>query len=87
MDVPSCKGFAPGMAGRKAKDIIEGGSQCVSCSQPSTMTLDFDIFGQLEQLPVCAKCLPQVKERVAVDLRAAGRDPSLTFGINGWGRS
>jgi hypothetical protein len=87
MHVPSPKGFASGMAGRKAKDIIKGGAECVSCSKPATMTLDFDIFGQLEQLPVCAECLSKVRDRVAADLRAAGRDPSFTFGINGWGRS
>ncbi len=75
------------MAGTKAKDIIEGGAECVSCSKRASMTLGFDIFGQLEQLPVCAECLSKVKDRVATDLRDTGRDPSLTFGTNGWGRS
>lgn len=87
MDAPWCKGFAPGMAGTKAERIIEGGAQCVGCSKPATVTLDFDVFGQLEQLPVCSECLSKVRDCVAADLRATGRDPSLTFGTNGWGRS
>lgn len=50
-------------------------------------TLDFDFFGQLEQLAVCAGCLPNVERKVAEDLGAMGKvGVRNTFGYGGSGR-
>lgn len=61
--------------------------RCVECRGVATTTLDFDVFGQLEQLAVCAGCLPLVERKVAEDLEATGKvGVRNTFGYGGSGR-
>ena len=79
--------YGTGKAGENAKQIIESKTQCVECMSTADMTLDFDVLGTLEQLPVCKNCFEIVKQKVARDLVKSGRDPTNTFGINGCGRS
>lgn len=78
-------GFAPGSAGSSANTLIENGAMCVECGSKAITTLDFDVFGQLEQLPVCLGCLATVKRKVMEDLARTGR--SSVIGLNGWGRA
>ena len=78
--------FASSDAGKMAKALIESAVCCVGCGKLAVRTLDFDVLGDLEQLPVCQECLNNVKADVGGDLRRSGRDPSATFSVNGWGR-
>lgn len=85
--------FAPGNAGTKAFELISRGVVCETklddnllCEQPATGTLDFDIIGELEQIPVCS---PEHREIAAIhvneELSLQGR--STVPGYNGFGRN
>ena len=45
---------------------------CVDCGDSATKTIDFDIFGFLEQLPVCCECFGAVHLKVEDNLLISG---------------
>lgn len=79
------KNFGPGLAGKSAFELLKSKALCENCGDESIHALDFDIFGALEQISVCGRCIPHVKKKVEKDLMKIGREPS--FGIDGWGRA
>ncbi len=85
--------FGPGDARARAYCLILAGAGCelqidpgIYCDVPSRYTVDFDVMGGLETIPVCTSTHGAiVRERVANDL---GKHPQdNTFGMNGWGRA
>lgn len=77
--------FGPGLAGERAFNLIKIESSCQECGGEATHTLDFDVLGDLEQILVCDKCLPEVERKVREDLAKIGR--LSNFGVNGRGRA
>lgn len=81
--------FGPGFAGQSAFNLIKNRVKCEAvggCDRLARNTLDFDVRGDLVQIPVCsAEHYTQVLAEVAKDLAKGLNDP--TFGMNGFGRS
>lgn len=85
--------FGPGEAGRRAYEIILAGESCRAilenserCGKRGRETLDFDVIGDLEQLPSCGDDHTEVmRQRIEKDLELMGR--TTAFGKNGWGRA
>ena len=75
----------PGNAGDRTKILIERRVVCVDCGDSATKPIDFDVFGFLEQLPVCCECFGAVHLKVEDNLRRTEHH-SFT-GINDWGRA
>lgn len=84
--------FGEGRTGTNAFLIIAVGSVCEGrteekrCDKVASFTIDFDIFGEAEHIPVCGQEHGQfVRQAVARDLHKSIYDP--TFATNGRGRS
>lgn len=84
--------FGEGKAGAQAFLIIAASSSCEAkseekqCDRVAVFTIDFNVFGECEHIPVCSKEHGQlVRQMVARDLNKSDFDP--TFGINGRGRA
>lgn len=80
--------FGRGRLGKSAFRMIVQGIECGlgNCLEKGTQTLDFDVLGSAEQLPVCS---PEHRtlliEGIELDLNRIGR--STVFGRNGFGRA
>lgn len=78
--------FGIGDAGRSAWDILAAQPACKECKAgPATHTIDFDVVGDLTQVPVCDDCDEVVRDKVTKDVGKRGMFPS--FGTNGRGRA
>lgn len=85
--------FGPGKAGESAFRIISLGAFCETrlddgkpCGEVAKQTLDFDIIGELEQMPVCGLGHRSIEvNRINEELRAEGRN--TIPGFNGFGRA
>lgn len=65
--------------------IMSAGPSCQECGDvPASYTLNFDVLGDAESVPVCDKCGPLVEAKVSQDVASIGR--TTIFGRNGWGR-
>ncbi len=82
--------FGPGRAGESAYTILQTVEICEfieePCGLPPVFTLDFDVFGQLEQIALCENHIEAAKNRIREDLSAIGRH-AVSFGLNGRGRA
>lgn len=81
--------FGKGKAGDSALEIVKNGD-CVECGSRSMRTLDFDVMGELEQVPLCEsdECEASVIDVVRLEMIARGQvDIVNTFGHNGLGRA
>lgn len=82
------RGFGRGRLGRAAFRMVAKGRECGlnNCLEKGTQTLDFDVLGSAEQLPVCSpEHRALLEERIEQDLNRIGR--STVFGRNGFGRA
>lgn len=86
--------FGQGVAGKIAFAMVASGAKCEArtgengkeCSELSQGTLDFDVMGYLDTVPVCGnECTVFEKGMIDSELAAQGR--STVFGINGKGRA
>lgn len=91
LDDPMKEGnFGTGNAGRRALSILKTVSTCEalaekSCEQSPKLTLDFDVFGDLDQRAFCLDHLESAMVRIREELAAIGN--KVSFGVNGWGRA
>lgn len=80
--------FGEGKNGESARLIIES-EACKECGGKAVRTLDFDLHGDLWQIPVCAAqfCLELVKQEAVEAMKRLGQvDQRNTFSMNGLGR-
>ncbi|MFH2019676.1 MAG: hypothetical protein ABII80_03630 [bacterium] len=80
--------FGEGKCGESARQIIEN-EPCKECGGKAVRTIDFDLHGDLWQIPVCAaqSCLELVKQEALEAMKRLGQvDQINTFSMNGLGR-
>jgi|GEM_PF-2054889 len=82
--------FGGGVAGASARIIVEGMEPCAECHNASNITVDFDLFGDLCQIPCCGAqvCIEAIRQTAISIMEARGQvDTYNTFGFNGRGRA
>jgi len=80
--------FGEGSAGSSARSIVQS-EGCIECESPAAGTIDFDLFSDLTQIPVClsATCIDRVESEALRAMNARSQvDTVNTFSVNGLGR-
>ena len=81
------RNFGPGRAGRDAFRQIAEGTNCglkSGCSKRAIETVDYDVFGECDQLASCGREHSASMKR---DIDADLGERQTVFGKNGWGRA
>lgn len=73
------------IAREKARLIMSLKPSCCECGEPAEHTLDFDIIGDLTQIPVCKRCTASLEEKITAELIFQER--LVSFGLDGRGRA
>lgn len=80
--------FGTGAAGQSAREIVVK-KDCVECGGKAVRTIDFDLRGELWQIPACASyaCYEAIIATAQAEMERIGQiDRVRTFGMNGLGR-